>query len=46
LRKEAGAHFDPVARLYLRNGARLEHINWLANKSDKGRKQCLGMMVN
>jgi malonyl-CoA decarboxylase len=37
---------DPVARFHLRNGARLERINWLADTSDKGLEQSAGMMVN
>ncbi len=41
-----GKPFDPVARLHLRNGARLERINWLADQSDKGLAQSVGMMVN
>jgi malonyl-CoA decarboxylase len=41
-----GKPFDPVARLHLRNGAKLERINWLADKSDKGITQSFGMMVN
>ena len=38
--------FDPVARFHLGNGARLEHIHWLADTSDKGFDQSFGMMVN
>lgn len=37
---------DPVARFHLVNGARVERINWLADRSDKGWKQSAGMMVN
>jgi len=37
---------DPVARFHLNNGARLEQINWLADKSRKGLRQSLGLMVN
>jgi malonyl-CoA decarboxylase len=37
---------DPVARFHLRNGARLERINWLADTSDKGLEQSAGMMAN
>jgi malonyl-CoA decarboxylase len=37
---------DPVAALHLSNGASIEHINWLANLSDKGIRQSLGLMVN
>jgi malonyl-CoA decarboxylase len=37
---------DPVARFHLRNGARLERINWLADTSVNGLQQSLGIMVN
>ncbi len=38
--------YDPVARFHLRNGARLERINWLGDLSDKGVDQSAGLMVN
>jgi len=37
---------DPVARFHLRNGARLDRINWLGDVSPKGVRQSLGLMVN
>jgi len=37
---------DPVANFHLRNGARIERINWLADTSAKGLEQSAGMMVN
>lgn len=37
---------DPVARFHLGNGARIERLNWLADKSTKGFKQSWGLMVN
>lgn len=37
---------DPVARFHLRNGARLERINWLADTSPKGLRESFGIMVN
>lgn len=37
---------DPVARCRLVNGARIERVNWLADRSDKGFRQSAGMMVN
>lgn len=37
---------DPVARFHLGNGARLERINWLADRSDHGVAQSAGIMVN
>jgi malonyl-CoA decarboxylase len=37
---------DPVARFHLRNGARLERINWLADTSPGGLQSSAGIMVN
>ena len=37
---------DPVAHFHLTNGARIERINWLADRSPKGVRQAAGMMVN
>jgi malonyl-CoA decarboxylase len=37
---------DPVARFHLGNGAQLERINWLADRSSRGLKQSAGLMVN
>jgi malonyl-CoA decarboxylase len=37
---------DSVARFHLRNGSRLERINWLADKSASGMKRSAGLMVN
>jgi malonyl-CoA decarboxylase len=41
-----GEPLDSVARFHLRNGARLERINWQGNLSPKGLKQSAGMLVN
>jgi len=41
-----GKPLDPVARFHLGNGARLERINWLADRSDDGQRQSGGVMVN
>jgi malonyl-CoA decarboxylase len=38
--------FDPVARFHLRNGARLERINWMGDASQKGLAQSAGMLAN
>ena len=38
--------YDPVARFHLGNGARLERINWLADRSAKSFDQSAGIMVN
>jgi malonyl-CoA decarboxylase len=37
---------DPVARFHLKNGARLDRINWLADTSASGMRQSAGMMAN
>ncbi len=37
---------DPVARFHLRNGARLDQINWLGDTSDERMKQSFGFLVN
>jgi len=37
---------DPVARFHLGNGARVERLNHLGDRSEKGFKQSYGMMVN
>lgn len=37
---------DPVARFHLGNGARLERINWLGDRSPKGFQESAGIMVN
>ena len=41
-----GRPLDAVARFHLGNGARLERLNWLGDRSAKGLKQSAGMMVN
>jgi malonyl-CoA decarboxylase len=41
-----GHVLDPVARFHLGNGARLERVNWEADRSPKGLAQSFGMMVN
>ncbi|MCP4937536.1 MAG: malonyl-CoA decarboxylase [bacterium] len=38
--------YDFVARFHLGNGARLERINWLADRSAKSFEQSAGIMVN
>jgi malonyl-CoA decarboxylase len=37
---------DPVARFHLGNGASLQHMNWLADTSERGLSQSAGIMVN
>ena len=47
LRAKRGNHpLDPVARFHLRNGARLERINWMSDPSPAGLRQSAGLMVN
>ena len=41
-----GRPVDSVARFHLKNGARLERVNWLANVSPGALRESLGMMVN
>jgi malonyl-CoA decarboxylase len=41
-----GEPADPVARFHLGNGARAERLNWLADTSVRGLKNCAGMMIN
>ena len=35
-----------MARFHLRNGARLERINWCGDTSPRGMAQSYGMLVN
>ena len=44
--KRGGQPIDPVARFHLRNGARIERINWLADTSYRGLQESAGMMIN
>ena len=37
---------DPVARFHFGNGARLDRIDWLANTSERGLHESLGIMVH
>jgi malonyl-CoA decarboxylase len=46
VRNRRGGAFDPVARFHLGNGARLERLDWLADRSEKGIRQSFGLMVN
>ena len=41
-----GRVLDPVGHFHLSNGARIERINWDADKSERGREQSFGLMVN
>jgi malonyl-CoA decarboxylase len=41
-----GQPVDPVARFHLGNGAQLERLNFLGDRSEKGMQQSHGLMVN
>lgn len=43
---EKGWPLDAVANFHLRNGARIEQINWLANTSPRGMMESYGLMTN
>jgi malonyl-CoA decarboxylase len=45
-RTPGGRPVDPVARFHLGNGARLERINWLGDRSAKGLRESASFMVN
>src|SRR3546814_18222537 len=45
-KRDDGQPLDAVARFHLRNGARLERLNWLGALSDNGMVQSCGLMVN
>jgi malonyl-CoA decarboxylase len=45
-RTDAGLPIDPVARFHLGNGARLERINFLGDRSPKALADGYGIMVN
>jgi len=43
---DAGLPVDPVARFHLGNGAVLERLNWMGDRSAKGVRESHGMLVN
>ena len=45
-RDDRGGMHDPVSRFHLRNGARLDRINWEADLSEAGLRSSYGVMVN
>ena len=45
-RNARGQPVDAVARFHLGNGARLEQLDWLGDKSERALAQCYGLMVN
>ena len=44
--KRGNKTYDPVATFHLRNGAKIQQINWLGDISQKGMEQSAGIMVN
>ena len=44
--RAGGGALDPVAHFHLSNGARVERLNWEADRSKKGVAQSAGVMVN
>jgi acyl-CoA synthetase (AMP-forming)/AMP-acid ligase II len=46
VRSPSGGVVDAVARFHLGNGARLERLNFLADRSPNGLRQSYGLMVN
>lgn len=44
--RAGGRRLDPVAHFHLSNGARMERLNWLADRSKNGLRQSGGMMIN
>lgn len=45
-RRRGRRALDPVADFHLSNGARMERLNWLADRSPRGLRESGGMMVN
>ncbi|CAK7351497.1 unnamed protein product [Dovyalis caffra] len=44
--KKRGKALDSVANFHLQNGAMVERLNWMADRSEKGLRQSGGIMVN
>ncbi|MEA3495745.1 MAG: malonyl-CoA decarboxylase family protein [Bacteroidota bacterium] len=44
--KKGNKTYDPVANFHLRNGAKVQQLNWLGDISQKGIEQSAGIMVN
>ncbi|MEQ8585821.1 MAG: malonyl-CoA decarboxylase [Thalassobaculaceae bacterium] len=45
-KRRSGGAADPVAHFHLSNGARMERLNWLGDRSPNGFRQSCGMMIN
>ena len=41
-----GGVLDPVAHFHLSNGARMERLNWMGDRSARGLRQSAGLMIN
>jgi malonyl-CoA decarboxylase len=44
--RPGGGAFDAVAHFHLSNGARIERLNWLGDRSARGLRNSAGIMVN
>jgi malonyl-CoA decarboxylase len=44
--RRTGVALDPVAHFHLSNGARMERLNWMGDRSTRGLSQSAGMMIN
>ncbi|MEE8535585.1 MAG: malonyl-CoA decarboxylase [Kiloniellales bacterium] len=44
--RDDGRPIDSVARFHLKNGARMERINWLGDTSASGMRRSFGLMAN
>jgi malonyl-CoA decarboxylase len=45
-KRNGGLATDPVAHFHLSNGARMERLNWLGDRSSRGLRQSAGLMIN
>ena len=45
-RRQGNRAHDPVAHFHLSNGARVERLNWMGDRSVRGHTQSWGLMVN
>ena len=45
-KRPGGEVLDPVAHFHLGNGARMERLNWMGDRSARGVEQSAGIMIN
>ena len=45
-KRPGGEVLDPVAHFHLSNGARMERLNWMGDRSPRGMEQSAGIMIN